>query len=194
MTEVTELLRRCRAGDGSALEQLLPLVYDDLRARAAGQLHRERMDHTLQPTALVHEAWLKLVDQRNQDWNDRQHFMAIAAQAMRRVLVHHAESAKAIKRGGDRAKVTLLDQVGDAQSPSLDVLALDEALQRLAERDERKAKLVELRFFAGLTAEETAGVLGVTTRTVERDWRLAKAWLKVAMDGESNASEAGPSL
>lgn len=195
MSEVTELLQRCQGGDESALEQLLPLVYDELRSRAAGQLHRERMDHTLQPTALVHEAWIKLVDQRNQDWNNRQHFLAIAAQAMRRVLVHHAEGAKALKRGGDRAKVTLLDQAGEAQSPSLDVLALDEALEKLAVHDERKAKLVELRFFAGLTAEETAEVLGVTTRTVERDWRMAKAWLRVAMgesaDGEDPAG-TGP--
>jgi RNA polymerase sigma factor (TIGR02999 family) len=192
MTDVTELLQRCQGGDGSALSQLLPLVYDELRSRAASQLHRERMDHTLQPTALVHEAWLKLVDQRNQDWNNRQHFLAIAAQAMRRVLVHHAEGAKALKRGGDRAKVTLLDQAGEAQSPSLDVLALDEALQKLAIHDERKAKLVELRFFAGLTAEETSEVLGVTTRTVERDWRMAKAWLRVAMgEGPADGDEAG---
>lgn len=187
---VTLLLERARAGSADALGELLPAVYDELRSMAARQLGRERREHTLQATALVHEAWLKLVDQRAQDWQNRAHFLAIAATAMRRVLVHHAEAVKAAKRGGGRGRVTLTDRPGEVSEDPLDVLALDEALEALAQEDPRKAKVVELRFFAGLENREVALALGVTERTVERDWRMARAWLRRALAaGESGAPD-----
>lgn len=175
--EVTRLLARVREGGEDALEALLPVVYGELRRLAAGALRRERRDHTLEPTALVHEAWLRLVDQRSRDWENRSHFLAIAATAMRRVLVHHAEKVRASKRGGDRRRVTLVDAPEELTEQGLEVLALDEALTRLEAHDPRKARVVELRFFSGLEHTEIAAALGVTTRTVERDWRMARAWL-----------------
>lgn len=182
-TDVTELLIASRGGSADALERLLPLLYDELRALAARAMSRERADHTLEPTALVHEAWLRLVDQRQRDWNNRSHFLALAATAMRRVLVNHAEAVGAQKRGGGRARVEVTDVTGLGAGDPLDLLALDEALSKLAAHDERKARVVELRFFAGLNEEETALALGVTPRTVERDWKMARAWLRVAVDG-----------
>jgi RNA polymerase sigma factor (TIGR02999 family) len=190
--DVTELLRACRAGERAALERLLPILYDELRDLAARAMARERGDHTLEPTALVHEAWLKLVDQRQQDWNNRSHFLAIAATAMRRILVNHAEAARAQKRGGGRERIEVTDVTGLGGADRLDVLALDEALTKLAAHDERKAKVVELRFFAGLSEEEVALTLGVTTRTVERDWRMARAWLRVAIDPAAAPDDANP--
>jgi RNA polymerase sigma factor (TIGR02999 family) len=181
--DVTELLIASRAGSADALERLLPLLYDELRRLAARAMARERSDHTLEPTALVHEAWLRLVDQHQRDWNNRSHFLAIAATAMRRVLVNHAEAAGAQKRGGGRARVEVTDVTGLGAGDPLDLMALDEALTKLAAHDERKARVVELRFFAGLGEEETAQALGVTTRTVERDWKMARAWLRVAIEG-----------
>ena len=191
--QVTQLLERVRAGSEDGLEELLPLLYDELRRMAAGQLRKERVDHTLQPTALVHEAWFKLVDQRNRDWQNRAHFLAIAATAMRRILVHHAEAVGAQKRGGDRDRVTLMDGPGEvAGADGLDVLALDEALERLAAWDARKAKVVEQRFFAGLQNAEIAEALGVNERTVERDWRMARAWLRKELAGQDGPDEADP--
>jgi RNA polymerase sigma-70 factor (ECF subfamily) len=175
---VTVLLERARAGGEEALAELLAALYDELRALAAVQLRRERRDHTLQPTALVHEAWLKLVEQRSRDWQTRAHFLAIAATAMRRILVHHAERARALKRSGGRERVTLVDVPGEVGSPALDVLDLEAALVRLGEVDPRKARVVELRFYAGLEHGAAAAVLGVDERTVERDWRMARAWLR----------------
>jgi len=180
--DITQLLVDSRAGNADALERLLPLLYDELRGLAARALSRERGDHTLQPTALVHEAWLKLVDQRQREWKNRSHFLAIAATAMRRILVHHAEAARAQKRGGGSARVEVTDVTGLGTTDRLDLLALDEALEDLARRDERKAKVVEMRFFAGLSEEEVALALGVTTRTIERDWKMARAWLRVALE------------
>jgi RNA polymerase sigma-70 factor, ECF subfamily len=176
--DVTRLLAECAESDERALEKVFPIVYDELRALAAVHLGRERRDHTLQPTALVHEAFLKLVDQENQRWQNRAHFLCIAATAMRRILVHHAEARGAAKRGGDRRRTELLEAESPFDEPAEDLLALDEALRRLEALDPRKSRLVELRFFAGLDEAEAASVLGVSARTVERDWRLAKAWLR----------------
>jgi len=177
-TDVTALLLRWSRGDADALDRLLPLVYDECRRIAAAQLHRERPEHTLSPTALVHELYLRLVDQRRATWKNRAHFFGVAAQLMRRVLVDHARRRHAAKRGGSRVLVTLdaaLDTPDDSRAA--DLLALDEALARLAARDADQERIVELRFFAGLSVEETAHVLGRSARTVKREWQLAKAWL-----------------
>lgn len=174
------------AGLGVAAE-LLPLLYEELRGLAARQLARERLGHTLVPTALVHEAWLKLKDQRGAEFRDRGHFLALAALAMRRILVSHAERRRAEKRGGGAQSVTWTEGFSPSEGPRgargadtdpLDLLALEQALQTLASKDPRKARLVELRFFGGLENAETAAILGVTERTVERDWRLAQAFLR----------------
>ncbi len=188
--DVTRLLQRCREGEGDALEELLPLVYDELHRLAEARMRRERGDHTLQATALVHEAWLKLVDQRERAWENRNHFLAIAATAMRRILVNHAHGHRAAKRGGDRARVTLDPSAAVLGERADDLLALDEALTRMADEFPDKARLVELRFFAGLTHEEIAEVQGVSVRTVERGWRLARAWLRRELSAGPTA--AGP--
>jgi len=182
--DVTQLLALCREGDPEALERLFPVVYAELRRLARRQLDRERAGHTLQPTALVHEAYLKLVDQRSQDWQNRRHFLALAATAMRRVLVHHAEKRAAKKRGGDRGRVTLFEAAGPTEERAEDLVELDRALDRLAELDERAAQVVELRFFAGLSGAEAARVLEVSERTIERDWRSARAWLRQELGAE----------
>lgn len=183
--DVTQLLVRCRQGDEAALERLLPLVYDELRGMAARQLGKERGGHTLQATALVHEAWLRLVDQRNQDFQNRAHFLSIAAMAMRRILVNHARDRGAAKRGGDAQRVTLVELAEELEQRAGDLIALETSLTRLAEMDPRKASIVEMRFFAGLSTDEVAAALGVSDRTVERDWRLARAWLKRDMTGSA---------
>lgn len=174
-SEVTRMLREWSAGDPSAADRLLPLVYDELHRLAAGYLRRERTGHTLQSTALVNEAWMKLADQ-SAPWENRAHFLGVAAQAMRRILVDHARRKGAAKRGGHEARVTLAD-VAAPDGRSVDLVLLDEALERLAALDERQAKMVTMRFFAGLTVEETAEALGVSEKTVKRDWAAAKAWL-----------------
>lgn len=183
---VTELLAQVRRGDPEALRALWPRVYDELRSMAARLLHAERPDHTLQPTALVHEAYLRLVDQRA-GWQDRAHFYAIAAQAMRRILVDYARAHRASKRGGGIAPVSL-DEHGDvAPSPGPvldDLLAVDAALEALQDLDEFGARVVELRYFGGLSVEETARVLGVSPATVKREWSLARAWLYRRLAGE----------
>jgi RNA polymerase sigma factor (TIGR02999 family) len=179
-SRITVLLQRSREGDKDALESVLPLLYRELRRIAAGQLARERAGHTLQPTALVHEAYLRLVDQEQRDWVDRGHFLALAATAMRRVLVHHAERRAAAKRGGDLRRVTLPAELAGEDLP--DMIALDRALERLAAIDPRGAQVVELRFFGGLSNEEAAGVLGLSSRTVEREWRVTRAWLRRELD------------
>lgn len=180
--DVTRLLVEWRHGSETALERLLPLVYDQLLRMAARQLRRERPDHTLQPTALVSELYLLLVQQRAATWENRAHFFALAAQLMRRILVDHARSHDAGKRGGGAATISLGERNADVSGRSgvgtVEVLAIDEALNRLAALDGAQARLVELRFFAGLTVEETALVLHRSTRTIKREWRLAKAWLR----------------
>ncbi len=174
---VTRLLREAQAGDRAALDELLPLVYRELRQLASRHLAGERPGHTLQPTALVHEVYLKLVDQHSVDWRNRAHFFSIAAEMMRRVLVNHAVSRRAQKRGAGETLLSLEEADSLAGGRGLDVILLDAALGRLAEFDPVQARIVELGFFAGLTSEEVAEVLGVSDSTVKREWRSAKAWL-----------------
>ncbi|PYR24836.1 MAG: RNA polymerase subunit sigma-70 [Acidobacteria bacterium] len=182
--DVTTLLGEWSRGNGSALNQLLPLVYAELRAIAARQLRSERVGHTLQPTALVHEVYLRLVDQRHVNWRDRAHFFGAAAQVVRRILIDHARRHVASKRGGGVQCVSI-DEAKEAAAPNeIPILAFDHALDRLEEADLDLARLVELRAFGGLTIEEAACVLKVSTSTVERNWRTAKAWLKRELGSE----------
>ena len=176
-SDVTKLLQLWSGGRKDALDELLPLIYAELRRLASSYLRRERRDHTLQATALVHEAFLKLVDQRAVRWQNRAHFFGIAAQAMRRILVDHARARAAGKRGDGARPVALDDAMLLTDAPDVDVLALDEALTRLAVLDPQQSRVVELRFFGGLTMDETAEVLHISPATVGRDWTLAKAWL-----------------
>lgn len=176
--DMTELLLDWNRGDASALERLLPLIYDELHRMAAQYMRRERSSHTLQPTALVHEAYLRLIDQTRVKWHNRSHFFGVAAQLMRRVTVKHAQRHHAAKRGGGKLKVTLDETVATESGRDLDVLALDEALHRLEKLDPRQARIIELRFFGGLTVEEAAQVLKVSAATVHREQRMALAWLK----------------
>jgi len=175
--DVTGLLAEWGRGNPDALHRLVPLVYQELRVMAARQLRGERGDHTLQPTALVHEAYLKLVDQRHAAWKNRGQFFAVAAQAMRRILVDHARAHRAAKRGRDAEKVPIDSADAVAAAPAADVLALDEALSRLSVIDPRQGQVVELRCFGGLTIEETADAIALSPTTVKEEWRLAKAWL-----------------
>ncbi|HMF09484.1 MAG TPA: sigma-70 family RNA polymerase sigma factor [Thermoanaerobaculia bacterium] len=186
---VTTLLRRWGDGDRQALESLMPLVYDELRGLAVHHLRAERPDHTLQPTALVHEAYLRLIDQKNVVWQNRAHFFGIASQMMRRILVDHARRRNASKRDGSAYRIELGGEEGSAESPDRDaeLLALDRALTQLEELDPRQSRIVELRFFGGLTVEETAEVAGVSTATVKREFRTARAWLR----HELNVAGAG---
>ncbi len=173
---VTELLEAWGDGDESAAAEALPYVYDELRSLARAYFSRERREHTLQPTALVHEAWVRLVEQTGVRFRSRAHFVGLAAHVMRRVLVDHARERNTAKRGGRARKVTLID-ADSASRPDLELMALNQALSELAAMDARKAKLVELRFFGGLSIEETAELLGVSRKTVVREWRRARAWL-----------------
>jgi RNA polymerase sigma factor (TIGR02999 family) len=166
------------------MDQLLPLVYDGLRALAEELMQQERPGHTLQATALVHEAYLKLVDQKRAQWQDRAHFFAVAAQAIRRILVDHARSHDRAKRGGGRVQLTLNEELAATYDEVVDVVALDEALTKLADSHPQHARIVEMRFFAGLTIEETAAVLGMSARTVDRHWRFARAWLYRTLSGD----------
>jgi RNA polymerase sigma-70 factor (ECF subfamily) len=175
--EVTGLLLSLSGGDQSALERLVPLVYAELRRLAHGYMRGERPGHSLQTTALIHEAYVRLVDARQMRWQNRAHFLAVSAQVMRRILVDVARSERSLKRGGDHPHVALDEELVISQEPRPDLAALDDALIELAAMDPRKSRVVELRFFGGLTAEETAEVLGVSEETVLRDWKLAKVWL-----------------
>ena len=179
MPEVTQLLHDWSAGKQEARDELLGLVYEPLRAIAQRHLHRERDGHTLQPTALVHELYLKLVDQRRVAWNDRAHFFAVAAQVMRRILVDHARRRNSEKRGGDLIEVTIGAALDLASAnENFDVVALDDALQKLEKIFPQQARIVELRFYAGLTIDETAEVMGISPATISREWTMARAWLK----------------
>ncbi|HEY7636381.1 MAG TPA: sigma-70 family RNA polymerase sigma factor [Gemmatimonadales bacterium] len=178
-SDVTRLLLEVSNGRAGAVDQLFPLVYAELRQLAARLLRGERKDHTLQPTALVHEAYLRLVDQRVGTWENRAHFLGVAAQAMRRILLDHARRRRAVKRDGGR--VTLDEELAEVTGPSVDLLEVDAALERLAQLDARQSRVVELRFFGGLNVEETAAVLGVAPVTVKRDWAVARAWLHRAL-------------
>jgi RNA polymerase sigma factor (TIGR02999 family) len=174
---VTELLGQWRAGDARARDRLLPLVYRELRRVASSYLRRERSDHTLQSTALVHEAYLRLAGPDTPEWRDRAHFFGVAANLMRQILVEHARAHHAAKRGGHAVKLSLEDTPEMPVSADVDVLALDEAMQRLAYMDSRQAQIVELRFFGGLSIEDSAEVLGISPATIKRDWTSARAWL-----------------
>ncbi len=175
---VTQLLQNWSDGDEEALDRLIPIVYEELRRQAARYLRRERHDHTLQTTALIHEAYLRLIDQQHVRWQNRAHFYGIAAQLMRRILVDHARKGQARKRGGSAVKLPLDEAVVRSKGRDLNLVALDEALARLAAIDERKGRIVELKYFSGLSTEEVAEVLGVSPATVRHDWSLAKAWLR----------------
>jgi RNA polymerase sigma-70 factor (ECF subfamily) len=191
--DVTQLLVAARDGSRRAADQLLPHVYDELRALAERLMREERPDHTLQATALVHEVYVKLVDQSRVQWQDQAHFFAVAAQALRRILVDHARTHDRKKRGAGRASVLLQDELAASYQQQVDIIALDEALAGLAAKHSDHARIVEMRFFAGLTIDEVAAVLGVTTRTVERKWRFARAWLRQALSEEDDepSSETG---
>jgi len=184
--DVTLMLQSASEGDTSAADALLPVVYDELRQAAGHLMNAERSDHTLEPTALVHEAYLKLIDQTRVQWQGRAHFFAVAAQAIRRILVDHARAKGRAKRGGGRSRLSLDEAVVASFERSVDMLALDEALEALAETHPRHARIVEARFFGGLTIEETATVLGISTATVEREWRYARAVLFRMLSDESS--------
>lgn len=175
--DVTRILHDWSGGDDAAPERLMPFVYDELRRLARSFLAGERGAHTLQPTALVHEAYVRLVDQRSVNWQNRAHFYGLAASMMRRVLIDHARARAAGKRGGAAVRLSLDDVQIPLEQRAADFVALDEALERLAQFDERKCRIVEMRFFAGLSEEEIAEVLGVATRTVLREWKKARLWL-----------------
>jgi RNA polymerase sigma factor (TIGR02999 family) len=192
-TQVTRLLAELNRGNAHAIEALMPLVYDELRRIAARHLTRERADHTLQPTALVHEAFLRLVDQRTPHWQNRLHFLSVAATMMRRVLIDHAKARHRERRGGNQVRVVLEDNLATTDNRVLEVLAIDEALEKLAALDAQQARVVELRFFGGLSVEETAQVMGVSAPTVKRYANAAKAFLhremklKADAEGETRA-------
>jgi len=176
--DVTQMLKEWSDGNQNIFDKLMPLVYEELRRQASRYLRKERSNHTLQTTALIHEAYLKLIDQKNVEWQNRAHFFAIAAQAMRRILVDYARERHRAKRGGAAENLSLEKAAFIvSKEKSLDLVALDEALTRLSKFDERQARIVELKFFSGLDIDETAEVLGVSNATVRRDWNMAKAWL-----------------
>ena len=181
--QATQLLIDWSNGNREAAAGLMPLVYDELRRLARGYLQHERGDHTLQATGLVHEAYLRLVDQKTTTWKNRAHFFGVAAQVMRRILVDHARRHRSAKRGGDRTKVEFDERLMPAASRGLDVIALDDALQDLAKLNPQHSQVVELRFFGGMSLEEVAEVLDISPRTVQREWRMARAWLRRQLFG-----------
>ena len=185
--QLTRLLEKWQRGDTAAAEELVPLVYSELRRIAAAKMRAERGGHTLQPTALVHEAWLRLMNQHECSWQNRDQFFAIAAQAMRRILVDHARKRQAAKRGDGDAMVDIdeVSRVLTVTLPDERLLALDEALKELAALDARQARIIELRFFGGLSVEETASVLGISPTTVKREWATGRAWLFRAIHGDA---------
>lgn len=185
--DVTQLLAAWSDGDQKARERLIPLVYGELRRLAHRYLRRERPDHTLQPTALVHETYFKLVNQTEVRWQNRAHFIGLAAQLMRRILVEHARRLHADKRAGASQKVTLDEYLGLSAGQDINLMALDDAVTALADLDPQQSRIVELRFFGGLTVDETAEVLGVSPRTVDREWRMAKAWFQSELARQSKS-------
>ena len=188
--EISCLLEAWSEGNSRALDELLPLVYEELRKQARRFLRKERPNHTLQSAALIHEAYLNLVEQKNIHWQNREHFFAISGNVMRRILVNYANARHRKKRGGAVEDLELDEQiVRAAQSTDVDLLALDEALTRLAKKDEQQARIVELRYFSGLTIEETAGILGISPATMKRDWNLTKAWLYRELRGHNGIRE-----
>src|SRR5262249_19008521 len=186
--EITQQLIAWSNGDTDALDKLIPAVYQELRRMADRYLRSESAGHSLQPTALVHEAYLRLIDQSQVEWHNRAHFFGVAAQMMRRILIDHAKTKHRAKRGGGARKISLEETANYTREKAAELVALDEALKELSEIDERKSRIVELRYFGGLTVDETAEVLGISDKTVMRDWNLAKAWLYQAMTGELRSS------
>jgi RNA polymerase sigma factor (TIGR02999 family) len=180
--QVTSLLLRWRGGDKAALDALMPLVYGELRRLASHYLRQERSDHTLQSTALVHEAYARLVGQNVPEWQNRAHFFGVAAQLMRQILVDHARHRRAAKRGGEQCKLALEDAESESKRTEVDLIALDDALQGLAKIDPQQSRVVELRFFGGLSIEDTSEVLGISPSTVKRDWNTARVWLYRELD------------
>jgi RNA polymerase sigma factor (TIGR02999 family) len=180
--QVTSLLLRWRGGDKEALDALMPLVYNELRRLAHHYLQRERSDHTLQSTALVHEAYARMVGQNLPEWQNRAHFFAVAAQLMRQILVDYARAHRASKRGNGVCKINLDDAESESPAANVDVVALDDALQSLARIDPQQSRVVELRFFAGLSIEDTSEILGISPSTVKRDWNTARVWLYRELD------------
>jgi len=189
--DITVHLERVSRGEPGAVDRLLPSVYDELRALAQSQLERERAGHTLQATALVHEAYMKLVDQRDVRWQGRAHFFALAAQAMRRILVDHARAAKAVKRGGGAQRLDVTQIDAEAPASGVDVLALDEAMERLAAAEPEAARVVEMKFFGGASEPEIASVLNISDRTVRRHWTYARAWLFRELRGMQKSEGGG---
>jgi len=181
---VTRLLHAAASGDRHDVDALMAAVYEDLRRLAVAEMRSERGDHTLQPTALIHEAYLKLIDQRDTNWTDRVHFFAIAARVIRRILVDHARRRHAAKRGASYQRVTIEETDLPHRETDIDLLTLDEALTDLSELDRRQSEIVEMRFFGGLTLEEIAKALSIGKRSVDREWRAAKAWLWLRLDGD----------
>jgi len=187
--EVTQLLVSWGKGDQQSLESLIPLVYDELRRQARRYLRRERPDHTLQSSALVHEVYVRLIDQRQANWHNRSQFFGVAAQLMRRILVDHARSRGAVKRGAGVTKLAIAEEVAAIEMQNVDLIALDTSLTKLEQVDPQQCRIVELRFFSGLSIEDTADALGISPATVKRDWAMVKAWLYREISG-SPASEA----
>ena len=175
--DITRMLREWKNGDESAIDRLFPLVYNDLRQQARNYLRSERPDHTLQPTALVHEAYLRMLKVGQTEWENRAHFYAVSAIMMRRILVDHARQIAADKRGGGLHRVTLENVMAPVEQKAIDLLELNDALNRLAEIEERKARIVEMTYFGGLSQKEIAEILDITEKTVQRDWKFAKLWL-----------------
>lgn len=185
MSDVTRILSQIESGDPSAAEHLLPLVYDELRKLAAAKLAQEKPGQTLQTTALVHEAYLRLVDgDREQSWDNRGHFFSAAAEAMRRILIEQARRKASIKAGGQNQRVAFSEIEPAIEGPTIDLLALDEALKKLEAMDPRKAEIIKLRFFAGLSNQQAAAALGIAASTADLDWAYAKSWLRVEMSGQ----------
>lgn len=186
--EISRLLQAWSDGNRNALDELLPLVYEELRRQARRFLRKERQNHTLQSAALIHEAYLNLVEQSRISWQNREHFFAISANVMRRILVNYANARHRKKRGGTAENLELDESIFVAtQAKDIDLLALDEALTRLAKKDEQQAQIVELRYFSGLTIEETADVLGISPATMKRDWKMTKAWLHRELSGHDGS-------
>ena len=190
-TDVTSLLKRYSNGDQEALADLIPQIYDELRRLASTYLRAERLDHTLQTTALVHEAYLRLVDQKQVEWNNRNHFFGVAAQMMRRILVDHARKHVSLKRGGSFARISLEQAAVFSRERPRELIVVDELLKRLASLDPQGCRIVELRFFAGLSLEETAEVTGLSTAKVRREWSATKAWLMREMSRSSSNEPHG---
>jgi RNA polymerase sigma factor (TIGR02999 family) len=182
---ITQFLIDFSKGNRKALDEMLPLVYNELKRVAKHYLSQERSGHTLQTTALVHEAYIRMVDQQNVDWKNRAHFFSLASEMMRRILVNYARDRAAVKRGRNAQRVSLSDLDEVSEQPNIDLIALDQALTELAREDERKARIVELKFFGGMTNKEISEVLKVSDATVEREWMFARAWLYRAVEGKS---------